>query len=429
MRGSDAALHGGTVSMTAAPGGLPRGFGWLMGAQFASALADNALLIVAIALLQAQGLPAWWAPLLKVGLIAAYVPLAPWVGPLADAHAKGRVMAVMNLVKLTGLLAMLAGLHPVLAMVLVGLGAAGYAPAKYGLVTELVPAPLLVRANAWIEITVVGAALLGAGLGGLLVSAAWLGLVGGLQGSLAALLAVYLLSSGLNAFIPDTGYRRVPDFGQAQRSCLCSCLCSCRQFWAANLRLWRDAEGGLSLAATTIFWGVGATLQFAVLRWAQERLALPLDQAAYLQAAVAVGVVLGAWAAGRWVALRHAPRMLWAGVALGLLMPLLAQVQALPTAAGLLLAVGMVGGAMVVPLNALLQHRGHQLLAAGSSIAVQGFNENLSVLVMLGVYALCLHQGLDIVSLLCGLGLLVATSLAALLLRTRALQLGVVRTG
>ena len=169
---------------------------------------------------------------------------------------------------------------------------------------------------------------------------------------------------------------------------------SCRQFWAANLRLWRDAEAGLSLAATTIFWGVGATLQFAVLRWAQERLALPLDQAAYLQAAVAVGVVLGAWAAGRWVALRHAPRMLWAGVALGLLMPLLAQVQALPMAAGLLLAVGMVGGAMVVvPLNALLQHRGHQLLAAGSSIAVQGFNENLSVLVMLGVYALCLHQG------------------------------------
>jgi hypothetical protein len=270
--------------MTTAPGGLPRGFGWLMGAQFASALADNALLIVAIALLQAQGLQAWWAPLLKVGLIAAYVPLAPWVGPLADAHAKGRVMAVMNLVKLAGLLAMLAGLHPVLAMVLVGLGAAGYAPAKYGLVTELVPAPLLVRANAWIEITVVGAALLGAGLGGWLVSAAWLGLAGSLQGSLAALLALYLLSSGLNAFIPDTGYRRAPARGGRQPSC--------RQFWAANLRLWRDAEGGLSLAATTIFWGVGATLQFAVLRWAQERLALPLDQAAYLQAAVAVGMVL-----------------------------------------------------------------------------------------------------------------------------------------
>ena len=175
----------------------------------------------------------WWAPLLKVGLIAAYVPLAPWVGPLADAHAKGRVMTVMNLVKLTGLLAMLAGLHPVLAMVLVGLGAAALRACQIRLVTELVrrrcwcgPMPGS-RSPWWAR------RCWARGLGGLLVSAAWLGLVGGLQGSLAALLAVYLLSSGLNAFIPDTGYRRVPDFGQAQ----CFCLCSCRQFWAANLRL------------------------------------------------------------------------------------------------------------------------------------------------------------------------------------------------
>lgn len=395
--------------MTGAPG-LPRGFGLLMGAQFASALADNALLIVAIALLVERGLPGWWAPMLKVGLIVAYVLLAPLVGVLADAFAKGRVMAAMNLVKLTGLLAMLANLHPVLAMAVVGVGAAAYAPAKYGLVTELVPAALLVRANAWIEVTVVGAALLGAVLGGALVSAAWLAWSGGLHASLGALLAVYALSSALNAFIPDSGARGRP----AELPCGFA-----RGFWRDQCRLWGDAEGGLSLAATTIFWGVGATLQFAVLRWAQDRLVLPLDQAAYLQAAVAVGVALGAWAAGRWVALHHARHMLWAGVALGLLMPVVAQVDSVAWAALLLGAVGAVGGAMVVPLNALLQHRGHALLSAGGSIAVQGFNENLSVLAMLAVYALCLHGGVDIVHLLSSLGLLVAAAIGGLLLRAR----------
>jgi MFS family permease len=388
---------------------LPRGFGLVIAAQFASALADNALLIVTIALLVAQGLPGWWAPLLKVGFMAAYVLLAPFVGPLADAFAKGRVMAAMNGVKMLGLVALMAGLHPVVALAIVGLGAAAYAPAKYGLITELVPGEGLVAANAWIEISVVGAALLGAVLGGLLVSAAWLQACGGLGASLWALLAVYALSSLLNAFIPDSGLRR--------RSTSLRPRALLVDFVRANRRLWQDPQGGLSLAATTIFWGVGATLQFAVLRWAQDRLALPLDRAAYLQAAIGIGVVLGAAAAGRWVPLSRARHMLWAGVALGLLMPVVAQVQAVWLSALLLAAVGAVGGAMVVPLNALLQHRGHQLLSAGCSIAVQGFNENLSVLAMVAVYALSQARGLDVVSALSLMGLGVAAAIAALILR------------
>ncbi|MCY4757272.1 lysophospholipid transporter LplT [Pelomonas aquatica] len=398
---------------------LPRGFGLLIGAQFASALADNALLIVAIALLHQQGFAMWWAPLLKVGFMAAYVVLAPWVGPLADAFAKGRVMAAMNLVKIAGLALLALGLHPVAALAVVGLGAAAYAPAKYGLITELAEPEALVKANSWIEITVVSAALLGAVLGGALVSPAWLasGLADfcdgldlpadKLTGSLAALLLIYAVSSALNAGIPDSGRR--------QRSESHDVGALLREFRAANRRLWRDREGGLSLAATTLFWGVGATLQFAVLRWAGVALGLPLSQAAYLQAAVAVGVIVGAAAAGRWLALHQARHGLWAGVVLGLLMPVVAQVSDVGLAALVLALVGGVGGAMVVPLNALLQHRGAVLLSAGRSIAVQGFNENLSVLAMLAAYAGCEAAGVPIGVTLSGLGTLVAASILALI--------------
>lgn len=409
-----------TISSAPVPrSALPRGFGLVIGAQFASALADNALLIVAIALLMQQGLAPWWAPLLKVGFTLAYVVFAPWAGPLADAFAKGRVMAAMNVVKILGLCLLALGLHPVAALAVVGLGAAAYAPAKYGLITELAAPEALVKANGWIEITVVSAALLGAVLGGLLVSPLWLAsdiaaLCDGLQlpadrltGSLVALLVIYALSSGLNAGIPDSGRR--------QRSASHAPATLLREFRAANRTLWRDREGGLSLAATTLFWGAGATLQFAVLRWAGEALALPLSEAAYLQAAVAVGVIAGAAAAGRWLALHQTRLGLWAGVALGLLMPVVAQVSDVALAAMMLCLVGAVGGAMVVPLNALLQHRGATLLSAGRSIAVQGFNENLSVLAMLAAYAGCEATGVPIAVTLSGLGLLVATAILALI--------------
>ena len=398
---------------------LPRGFGLVIGAQFASALADNAMLIVAIALLTQQGFAPWWAPLLKVGFMLAYVVLAPWVGPLADAFAKGRVMAAMNLVKMLGLALLALGLHPVAALAVVGLGAAAYAPAKYGLITELAEPEALVAANGWIEISVVSAALLGAVLGGALVSPMWLasGLADfcdglslpadKLTGSLAALLLIYAVSSLLNAGIRDSGQR--------QRSASHDPATLLREFRAANRKLWCDREGGLSLAATTLFWGVGATLQFAVLRWAGVALELPLSQAAYLQAAVAVGVIAGAAAAGRWLALHQARHGLWAGVALGLLMPVVAQVSDVATAAIVLALVGAVGGAMVVPLNALLQHRGQELLSAGRSIAVQGFNENLSVLAMLAAYAGCEAAGVPIGATLSGLGVLVAAAIAALI--------------
>jgi MFS transporter, LPLT family, lysophospholipid transporter len=190
-----------------------------------------------------------------------------------------------------------------------------------------------------------------------------------------------------------------------------------RDFAGANRVLWRDREGGLSLAVTTLFWGVGATLQFVVLRWASEQLRLPLSQAAYLQGVVAIGVVAGAAIAGRFVPLGAAPRMLVFGVLLGLCMPLLAVVDSLALAVPLLVVVGAVGGLLVVPLNALLQHRGCQLLTAGRSIAVQGFNENASVLALLATYAALVALDLPLRTLMSGFGLAIALAIMLLMLR------------
>ncbi|MFT3820922.1 MAG: lysophospholipid transporter LplT [Rubrivivax sp.] len=389
---------------------MPSRFHLLIAAQFCSALADHALLIVAIARLQQMGLAPWLAPLLKFGFTLAYVVGAPFVGALADAVPKARLMAWMNGVKLLGALLMLGGLNPLLGFALVGVGAAAYAPAKYGLVTETVPARRLVAANGWIEVSVVCAVLLGTVAGGVLVSAWWLqsaavralgAAADPLAASLAALLLIYALAGGLNLGIPDSG-ARYPAAAVHPAALL-------RRFWRDQRLLWRDTGGGrLSLSVTTLFWGVGATLQFIVLAWAAEALRLPLSQAAALQGVVAVGVVAGAAAAGRWVPLAAARRMLVFGVMLGLLLPLFNAVHGPWQAVPLLVAVGAAGGLLVVPLNALLQHRGCRLMSAGRSIAVQGFNENASVLAMLAGYSALLALGLPLALIITGLGLALA---------------------
>ncbi|MCP5286517.1 MAG: lysophospholipid transporter LplT [Burkholderiaceae bacterium] len=383
---------------------MPRGFFWLLSAQFVSGLADNALLIVAIALLPGWGLPPWVAPLLKLSFTLAYVGLAPLVSALADAAPKGRVMMAGNALKAVGLLGLMAGLHPLVAFAVIGLGAALYAPAKYGLATELAPAARLVAANGWLEVTMVGAILLGTVAGGGLSVPAWL------ARALPVVLAMYMLAAVLNLGVPRSARQPVPlprPLAELPRRLW-------RQFLGAQRTLWKDREGALSLAATTLFWGAGATMQFAVLRWATERLGLTLDRAALLQAVVAVGVVAGAAVAGRWVQLRTARRVLPCGVALGLLVPVVALTDSVAWAVPLLVAVGALGGALVVPMNALLQHRGVQLLSPGQSIAVQNFNENASVLAMLAVYAALGALQLPLLPLMTGFGLAVAAVSAVL---------------
>jgi len=404
---------------------LPPGFAWLVGAQFASALADNALLIVTIALLQRLAMPPWWSPMLKFGFTLSYVLFAPFVGALADSFPKSQLMVWTNAIKFTGVAALLLGAHPVLVFVIVGFGAAVHAPAKYGLITELVPPEQLVAANGWMEVTIVCAVLGGTMVGGALVSPGLLALWGhwpalaGRHGGAAsmgvlvmpllAVLAVYTAAAALSRAVPDSGAR--------YPACAPHPLTLARHFWQDHLTLWRDRDGGLSLAVTTIFWGVGATLQFVVLRWAADVLKLPLSQCAYLQAAVAVGVVGGAAGAARWIALANAKNVLIAGVVLGLMMPLVACTKQLEWAVVWLILAGAVGGILVVPLNALLQHRGYALFSAGRSVAIQGFNENASVLGMLAIYATLIALNVPIVPLMWGFGLCIAATIGLLMRR------------
>ncbi len=374
---------------------MPKGFFYLISAQFASGLADNALLILGIAFLSEQGYPGWWAPLLKFSFTLSYVFLAPLMGPLADAFSKAKLMACMNALKVVGVAFIFTSFHPMLAFAIAGMAASAYAPAKYGLVTETVPADQLVKANGWLEVTVVMSVILGTACGGLLVASksfVWMSTLNlsfiellGLSletqyaGPLLSLIVIYSIAGLLNFGIPSVNIRYVQ---QSMKP-----IALFKNFIQSNRILWQDPVGKLSLAVTTLFWGIGAVVQFAVLLWAKEALNMPLEQASLLQAVVAFGVIFGAGMAGHYVALQNAYKVLPLGLWLGLSLPALAFSTSLWIAVPLMLITGFAGGMLMVPMNAVLQNRGYILLTAGRSIAVQGFNENASVMVMLGVYS------------------------------------------
>jgi MFS family permease len=394
---------------------MPKGFYFLIGAQFASGLADNALLILGIYFLNEQGYPGWWAPLLKFSLTLAYVLLASVVGPVSDAFAKNRVMAWMNALKMFGVFLLLCGAQPLLAFAVIGLAASLYAPAKYGLVTESVSPRWLVRANAWLEVSVVLSVIFGIALGGALTglseASAWttLGVETKTLSAMGIVVGVYLVAALLNFGLKPMKLTqtRVPLNWHAVRV---------STFWRSNLKLWRDPLGGVSLYVTTLYWGVGAVMQFAVLLWAQQTLSLTLKGGAYLQALVAVGVITGAYLAGRYFKLHLARQALPWGIVLAVLLPVIVMVSDMAWAIPLLLGVGMAGGLLLVPMNALLQHRGMQVLSAGRSIAVQGFNENLSVLLMLAIYSALLSYGVSLTWIMVMLATLLIAGIAPLCL-------------
>ena len=402
---------------------MSRAFFLVLGVQFLSTLADNAFLIVAIARVLELSGPAWLIPLLKISFTLFYVLLAPFVGPLADAFPKGRVMLLANALKVLALLLLLAGCSPVLAIGLAGLGSAIYAPAKYGLITELLPPRDLVRANGYFESATVCAVIFGTVLGGLLVSplmpllhlpaVPWAGALGptALVAGMLVLLAMNVVAMLCSLAVRDSGARY--DRHSIHPAALI------RRFVHENGLLWRDALGGLSMSVTTLLWGVGATLQLIVLRWAHEALGLPLAQAAYLQGVTAVGVVAGAVLASRWVGLAQAERLLPVGMVMGLLLPLLLCISSPWTAAALLMLVGSLAGFFVVPMNALLQHRGCTLLTAGRSIAVQGFNENGGMLLMLAAYTGAIALEVPLSALVLGFALLVSGGMLAIWLVQR----------
>ncbi|MBK7237616.1 MAG: lysophospholipid transporter LplT [Sterolibacteriaceae bacterium] len=392
---------------------MNRGFYIIMAAQFFSALADNALLIAAIAMLRDMQAPQSHEPLLKLFFTVSYVLLAAFVGAFADSMPKWRVMFISNGIKVLGCAMMFFGFNPLAAYAVVGLGAAAYSPAKYGILTEYLPHRLLVVANGWIEGLTVAAIILGTGVGGALinpkVSSALLafdfplidtGIDTVPEMSLAIVAVLYVLAALFNLYIPETGVDHKPLSNNP--------LYLFHDFYHCLRLLWRDRLGQISLAVTTLFWGAGATLQFIVLKWAEVALHLDLSKASLLQGVTAIGIAVGAVLAAKMISLRRSVRVIPLGIAMGLVVIGMNLVREVWIAVPLLILIGALAGFFVVPMNALLQHRGHILMGAGHSIAVQNFNENLSILVMTGLYAILVWANLSIYTVITCFGLFVA---------------------
>jgi hypothetical protein len=401
---------------------MNRGFYTIMSAQFFSSLADTALLFVAIDILTRMNSPAYVSPMLKQSFVLFYIVLAAYVGAFSDAIPKGRVMFIANLIKISGCAMLFHGIYPVLAYAVVGFGAAVYSPAKYGILTELLPAEKLVPANGWIEGLTVMSIILGTVMGGWLVSQHTADLLLALdfpmlqtgidtapEAALCVTAAMYVVAALFNMFIPDTGARYSRQVFNPIRML--------SDFSACVRILWRDKLGQVSLAVTTLFWGAGATLQFIVLKWAEKTLDMPYDRATRLVGIVAIGIAAGAILSARMIRLKDALKVLPFGIAMGLIVMVMPWVDSVSLAYPLLILIGALSGFFVVPMNALLQHRGHVLMSAGSSIAVQNFNENLSILAMLGTYALMLSLNLDLDVIIVLFGLFVAGIMVLITLR------------
>ncbi|TAK86467.1 MAG: lysophospholipid transporter LplT [Betaproteobacteria bacterium] len=394
------------------------GFYIIMAAQFFSSLADNALLVAAIALLMQAEAPTWLTPYLKFFFVVSYVALAPYVGAFADRLPKGQVMFIANTVKILGCVTMLWGSHPLLSYGIVGLGAAAYSPAKYGILTEYLPHRKLVVANGWIEGLTVASIILGTVLGGVLIHAKVSGILlrfdmplietpidTPAEAAIAIIVAVYAIAALFTLEVPHTGVSLKPLPRHP--------VATLKDFTRCIKHLWSDRLGQISLAVTTLFWGAGATLQFIVIEWARATLGFDLSKAAILQGVTAFGIAIGAVLASMFVALDRSVRVIPLGIVMGLVVISMDFVTQVWVAIVLMVVIGGLAGFFVVPMNALLQHRGHHLVGAGRSIAVQNFNENTSILGMIALYSLLLNLGYSIYLVIMFFGVFVAGTMTA----------------
>jgi MFS transporter, LPLT family, lysophospholipid transporter len=391
---------------------MKRGFYTIMSAQFFSSLADNALFVAAVEMLRTGGAPEWQRAALVPMFALFYVVLAPFVGAFADALPKGKVMFVSNAIKVVGCLMMLFGTHPLMSYAIVGLGAAAYSPAKYGILTELLPPSQLVKANGWIEGLTIASIILGVLVGGQLIGPKIAPILLGLdlplidtgidtgpEAAIASMIFMYLIAALFNLRIPRTESPLLP---------MDRPLALVRDFSQCNARLWADKLGQISLATTTLFWGVSGNLRYIVLAWAGAALGYSTTQASSLVGVVAVGTAVGAIVASMFMKLDRATGVIPLGIGMGLLVIGMNFITNVWVAAPFLILLGAIGGYLVVPMNALLQHRGHNLMGAGRSIAVQNFNEQACILGLGAFYTAMTKFGLPASGAITIFGLVVA---------------------
>ena len=391
---------------------MKKGFYTIMSAQFFSSLADNALLVAAVELLRLSKAPSWQVPALAPMFALFYVLLAPFVGAFADAIPKGRVMFTSNAIKVVGCLLMLFGGHPLLAYAVVGLGAAAYSPAKYGILTELLPPSQLVKGNGWIEGLTVASIILGILAGGQLVGQRLSGELLSLdlpvintgidtapEAAISVIVFFYVIAALFNLRIPRTDAPLQPMSGL---------LPLVRDFSNCNSRLWGDKLGQISLATTTLLWGIFGNLRVIVFAWAAAALGYGTAQASNLAGVVVIGSIAGAVIASLTMKLDRATSVIPMAIVVGFLMIGLVFINSLWTAVPFLIVMGAICGFLIVPMNALLQHRGHNLMGAGRSIAVQNFNEQACILGLGAFYAGMTKFGLSAFGAITIFGLVVA---------------------
>jgi len=369
-------------------------------------------------MLKTLNAPSWETPVLQQFFVVAFIILAPFAGPFSDALPKGQVLFVSNLVKAIGCAAMLIGLHPLLAYGFVGVGAALYSPAKYGILTEYLPTNKLVWGNSWMEGLTVAAVILGAVCGGMLIGtgieeqlshqSGWLQDIASVDTSaefaIFIILGLYGAAALFNLYIPELPIENKPkarNMGYLLTD-----------FWRCFLLLWKDPLGQVSLAVTSLFWGAGTTLRFIILTWAASSLELNLEQGTQLTGVVAVGLAIGSVVAAKAVPLNHAVKVLPIGIAMGLVVVGMALVTDWRPAVAMLILIGALAGSFLIPMNALLQHRGHQMMGSGHSIALQNFNENLTILLMLGAYAAMIQAEFAVNTIVIVFGLFVSVTMA-----------------
>jgi LPLT family lysophospholipid transporter-like MFS transporter len=369
---------------------MKRDISLLLLAQFLTAFADNAILFTAIAMVLRSGdTSGWYVPTLQASFLVAFVLLAPWVGPFSDRHPKTQVLMHANWIKAAGAGLMLTGLDPLLSYAVVGMGAAMYSPAKYGILPELVERSALVRANGWVEGSTIIAIITGSLAGGALADQS-------VPAALTMVLILFLLSSLSAGFIRST-----PVHSGDRHPAL-------PHFTAVLGRLLNDRRARFTLLSLSLFWGAAVVLRVLVVAWAP--LVLLLDKSADIAGLIlysAIGIAIGSLLAARLIPLQRLYRAPLAACAMGLFILLLAFVDTIWPARLVLLLTGLAGGIFVVPVNAALQEIGQRTVGPGNAVAVQHFFENLAMLGTTGTYAAATLLGATPVPSITVLGLAV----------------------
>lgn len=370
---------------------MNRGLMTLVVAQFLSAFGDNAILFTVIAMsLQTGGRGAWYVPALQSAFLVAFVTLTPWVGALADRFPKPRVLLSANLLKIVGAVAILFGVEPLIGYALIGVGAAAYGPAKYGIIPELTSKDNLVQANGWVEGATIGAILTGTVAGARIADQS-------IETAIIVVIGLFLLSAAATFLLPATPAPKQPGAGSA---------------WA-NLISWMRTMLGtqrarLIILALSLFWACAATLRVALVAWAPEVLhTQSASDIADLTFFMAIGIVVGAGLVPHLIPLDQVRRTRFSAYIMGALFMLLGTEDSSGVAKTILLVVGICGGIFVVPMNAAIQEMGHATIGSGSAVAVQNFFQNSAILLSMATYSLAVANGISTVPIIELLGALV----------------------